>query len=87
MINNSIINAFNNVERSILLQCITVRHHENATWIYGNDDGLNVTHLTTTIYNSTIIITDTGEGINNLQLTCLSEYSGERRIVNVTTGM
>jgi len=87
VINNSIINAFSNVERSILLQCITVRRHENAMWIYENDDGLTVTHLTTTIYNSTIRITATDEGINNLQLTCLSEYSGERRIVHVTTGM
>ena len=75
------------MEKSILLQCITVRHHENATWIYKNDAGLTIKLLPTTIYNSTIIITNTGEGINNLQLTCLSEYSGEHRVVNVTSGM
>ena len=88
VINNSIINAFTNEVKSIVLHCVTVRRHEYAKWIYENDAGLTVTQLTNTTYNSTIQINDTGVGINMnmLNLTCLSEHSKERRAVYVTRG-
>ncbi|XP_065913065.1 hemicentin-1-like isoform X2 [Dysidea avara] len=86
VINNSIINAFTNEVKSIVLHCVTVRRHENAKWMHENDAGLTITQLSSTTYNSTIQINDTGEGtdMNMLQLTCLSEHSKEHRAVYVT---
>ena len=89
VINNSIINAFTNEVKSIVLHCVTVRRHENAKWMHENDAGLTITQLSSTTYNSTIQINDTGEGtdMNMLQLTCLSEHSKEHRAVYVTRGI
>ena len=84
VINNSIINEFSNTtDSSIVLHCVTVRRHENATWQYDNGNGLNITNLNKTEYISTIRIT--GEGMGDL--TCISKISGEHRTVYVTTGM
>ena len=85
VINNSIINDFNNPERSVVLHCVTVRHYEGARWIFNSHTGLNVTYLNSTTYLSTIQITDTR--ISTLAfLTCTSQYSGDYRTVTIMTG-
>ena len=87
VVNNSIINAFNNPERSVVLDCVTVRGHENAVWEVQHSpetfDGIEVT--THGIYLSTIKIVDDG-AINLISLKCVSDTSMEYRIVDVTTG-
>jgi len=88
VINNSIINSFNNPERSVVLSCVTVRHHENATWKVDSQTGsfdVAFTILNYTTYSSTVRIIDTGVKISAI-LTCISCASGEYRIVTITTG-
>ena len=87
VVNNSIINAFNNPERSVVLDCVTVRGHENATWDVQRSpetfDGIEITNHS--VYLSTIKIVDDG-AINLISLKCVSNTSKEYRIVDVTTG-
>ena len=87
VVNNSIVNAFNNPERSVVLDCVTVRGHENAVWEvqYSPDtfDGIEI--KTHSIYLSTIKLVDDG-ATNLISLKCVSDTSKEYRIVNVTTG-
>ena len=87
VINNSIVNAFNNPERSVVLDCVTVRGHENAVWKVQHSpdtfDGIDIT--THSIYLSTIKIVDDG-ATNLISLKCVSDTSKEYRIVDVTTG-
>ena len=89
VVNNSIVNAFNNPERSIVLDCVTVRGHENAVWIVqSSSENFNRSHYAITNYTvnlSTITITDPGMNISVL-LKCMSDTSKEYRIVTVTTG-
>ena len=88
VVNNSIVNAFNNPERSIVLDCVTVRGHENAVWIVqSSSENFDQSHYAVTIhhmYLSTIKITDPGMNISVL-LKCMSDTS-EYRIVTVKTG-
>ena len=87
VVNNSIVNAFNNPERSVVLDCVTVRGHENAVWEVQHSpetfDGIEITSHS--VYLSTIKIIDDG-AINLVSLKCVSNTSKEYRIVNVTTG-
>ena len=87
VVNNSIINAFNNPERSVVLDCVTVRGHENAVWevqhLPETFYGIEIT--THSVYLSTIKIVDDGV-INLISLKCVSNTSKEYRIVDVTTG-
>ena len=87
VVHNSIVNAFNNPERSVVLDCVTVRGHENAVWEVQHSsetfDGIEIT--THSVYLSTIKIVDDG-AINLISLKCVSNTSKEYRIVNVTTG-
>ena len=87
IINNSIVNAFNNPERFVVLNCVTVRGHENAVWeVQHSPDTFNGIEITThSIYLSTIKIVDDG-AINLISLKCVSDTSKEYRIVDVTTG-
>ena len=86
MVNNSIVNAFNNPERSIVLDCVTVRGHENAVWIVqSSSDNFDHTFTNHSVYLSTITITDPGMNIS-VSLKCMSDTSKEYRIVTVTTG-
>ena len=86
VVNDSIVNAFNNPERSIVLDCVTVRGHENATWeVSENIDQSQYTVIYHTIYLSTIAIVDPGMNIS-VSLKCVSDTSKEYRIVTVTTG-
>ena len=86
VVNNSIVNAFNNPERSIVLDCVTVRGHENAMWeVLENIDQLHYTVTNHTVYLSTITIVDRGVNIS-VSLKCVSDTSKEYRIVTVTTG-
>ena len=84
---NSIVNIFNNPERSVVLDCVTARGHENAVWEVQHSpeifDGYEIT--THSIYLSTIKIVNDGI-INFISLKCVSNTSKEYRIVNVTTG-
>ena len=85
VVNNSIVNAFNNPEKSIVLDCVTARGHENAVWKYSESfDAISI--VTHSVYLSTITITDNGENIFE-SLICMSDTSKESRVVNVTTGM
>ena len=87
VVNNSIVNAFNNSERSIVLDCVTVRGHKNATWEV--PETFDQTQYNVTIHNvylSTITIVDPGVNISE-SLKCISDTSKEYRIVTVTTGM
>ena len=87
VVDNSIVNAFNDPERSIILDCVTVRGHENAVWeVQYSSENFNSIEITTRdIYLSTITIVD--DGVNALvSLKCMSDTSKEYRIVNVTTG-
>ena len=85
VVNNSIVNAFN--QRSVVLDCVTVRGHENAKWdvqcLPETFDGIEITNHS--IYLSTIKIVDDG-AINLISLKCVSDTSKEYRIVDVTTG-
>ena len=87
VVNNSIVNAFNNPERSIVLDCVTVRGHESAVWEVRHSpeifDDIEIT--THSIYLSTIKIVDDG-ATNLISLKCVSNTSKEYRIVDVTTG-
>ena len=87
VINNSIVNAFNNPERSVVLDCVTVRGHEIAVWEVQPSpeifDGIEI--ATHSIYLSTIKIVDDGV-INLISLKCVSNTSKEYRTVNITTG-
>ena len=84
VVNNAIVNAFNNPGRSIVLDCVTARGHENAMWKYPeNFDGISV--VTHSRYLSTITITDNDENIFE-SLICMSDTSKESRDVYVTTG-
>ena len=89
MVNNSIVNAFNNPKRSIVLNCVTVRGHENALWIVqSSPENFDHSHYTLTnhsVYLSTITVTDPGMNIL-VSLKCMSDTSKEYRIVTVTTG-
>ena len=86
VVNNSIVNAFNNPERSIVLDCVTVRGHENAMWeVLDNINQSQYTVTNHTMYLSTIIIVDCGMNIS-VSLKCVSDTSKEYRIVTVTTG-
>ena len=89
VVNDSIVNAFNNPERSIVLDCVTVMGHENAVWMVQSlSDNFDQSHYTVTnhsVYLSTITITDPGMNISVL-LKCMSDTSKEYRIVTVTTG-
>ena len=87
VVNNSIINAFNNPEGSVVLDCVTVRGHENATWeVQRSPETFDDFEITThSVYLSTIKIVDDGV-INLISLKCVSNTSKEYRIVNVTTG-
>ena len=85
VVNDSIVNAFNNPERSIVLDCVTVRGHENAMWeAPENIDQSQYTVTNHTVYLSTITV-DHGVNISVL-LKCVSDTSKEYRIVTVTTG-
>ena len=87
VVNNSIVNAFNNPERSIVLVCVTVRGHENALWEgFENCDQLQCNVIIHSMYLSTITIVDPGLNIS-VSLKCLSNTSKEYRIVTVTTGI
>ena len=90
MVNNSIVNAFNNSERSIVLDCVTVRGHENAVWMVQSSSGnFSQSHYTVTnhhMYLSTITVTYYGMNIILVSLKCMSNTSKEYRIVTVTTG-
>ena len=89
VINNSIVNAFNNSERSIVLDCVTVRGHENAMWEVPetfDQSQYNVTIHNVYLSTITIIIVDPGVNISE-SLKCISDTSKEYRIVTVTTGM
>ena len=88
VVNNSIINVFNNPERSIVLDCVTVRGHENATWeVLDNIDwSISITVTVYSVYLSTITIVDPGVNIS-VSLKCVSDTSKEYRIVTVITGM
>ena len=89
VVNNSIVNAFNNPERSIILDCVTVRGHENAMWmVQRSSKNFHQSHYTVTnhsVYLSTITVTDPGMNIS-ASLKCMSDTSKEYRIVTVTTG-
>ena len=86
VVNNSIVNAFNNPERSIILDCVTVRGHENAMWeVPANIDQSQYTDINHNMYLSTITIVHPGE-IISISLKCISDTSKEYRIVTVTTG-
>ena len=86
VVNNSIVNAFDNPERSIVLDCVTVRGHENATWeVLENTDQSHYTVTIHTVYLSTITIVDPGMNIS-ISLKCMSNTSKEYRIMTVTTG-
>ena len=87
VLNNSIVNAFNNSERSVVLDCVTVRGHENATWEFQNSPEIS-NYIKTTITNvslSTIMIVEPDMNIT-VSLKCISVTSKEYRIVTVTTG-
>ena len=86
VVTNSIVNAFNNPERSIVLDCVTVRGHENAIWeVPANIDQSQYTVTIHNVYLSTITIVDHDE-IITVSLKCISDTSKEYRIVTVTTG-
>ena len=89
VVNDSIVNAFNNPERSVVLDCVTVRGHENAVWMVqsssGNSDQSQYTVTIHSVYLSTITVTDPGMNIS-VSLKCMSNTSKEYRIVTVTTG-
>ena len=89
MVNNSIVNAFNNPERSVVLDCVTIRGHKNAVWIVQsspeNFDQSQYTVTNHSVYLSTITVTDPGMNIS-VSLKCMSDTSKECRIVTVTTG-
>ena len=89
VVNDSIVNAFNNPERSIVLDCVTVSGHEKAMWIVqSSSDNFDQSQYTVTIHNmylSTITILDPGMNIS-VSLKCMSDTSKEYRIVTVTTG-
>ena len=86
VINNSIVNAFNNPERSIALDCVTVRGHDNAMWeVPANIDQSQYTVINHNMYLSTITIVHPGE-IISISLKCISDTSKEYMIVTVTTG-
>ena len=86
VVNNSIVNAFNNPERSIVLDCVTVRGHENAAWeVPESFDQSLYTIATHNMYLSTITIVDNGINIE-ASLKCTSGTSKEYRIVTITTG-
>ena len=88
VVNNSIVNAFDNPERSVVLDCVTVRGHENATWeVLDNiDRSISITVTVYSVYLSTITIDDPGVNIS-VSLKCMSDTSKEYSIVTVTTGM
>ena len=87
VVNNSIVNAFNNPERSIVLDCVTVRGHENATWEVPETFDQSQYNITIhNVYLSTITIVDPGVNISE-SLKCISDTSKEYRMVTVTTGM
>ena len=85
VVNNSIVNAFDNPERSVVLDCVTVKGHENATWEVLETIGQSHYTVTNhTVYLSTITV---NSGVNiSLSLKCVSNTSKEYRIVTVTTG-
>ena len=92
VVNNSIINAFNNNndnnnhETSIVLDCVTVRGHENAAWeVPGSFDQSQYTVTIYDVYLSTITIVDPSVDIS-VSLKCMSDTSKEYRTVTVTTG-
>ena len=88
VVNNSIVNAFNNPKRSIVLDCVTVRGHENAMWevpktFYQSQYNITIHN----VYLSTICITIVDHDVNiSVSLKCISDTSKEYRIVTVTTG-
>ena len=86
VVNNSIVNAFNNLERSIVLDCVTVRGHENAMWEVPETFNQSQFKITiNNVYLSTITIVDHDVNIS-VSLKCISNTSKEYRIVTVTTG-
>ena len=88
VVNNSIVNAFNNPERSIVLNCVTVRGHENAMWdVPENFDHSQCTVTIHNVYLSTITIVEPGVNVDiSVSLKCISDTSKEYRTVTVTTG-
>ena len=86
VINNSIVNAFNNPERSIVLDCVTSRGHENAMWeVQSSSEDTDMSIFIYNLYLSTITLVD--PGINtSVSLKCKSDTSMEYRTVTVTTG-
>ena len=86
VVNNSIVNAFNNPERSIVLDCVTLRGHENAMWEVPETFNQSQFKITiNNVYLSTITIVDHDVNIS-VSLKCISNTSKEYRIVTVTTG-
>ena len=86
VVNNSIVNAFNNHKGSIVLDCVTVKGHENALWeVSGTFDQSHYMVTIHNVYLSTITIVDPGVNIS-ISLKCTSDTSKEYRIVTVTTG-
>ena len=86
VVNNSVVNAFNNPVRSIVLDCVTVRGHENATWeVPGSFDQSQCIVTIYNVYLSTITIFDRNMDIS-VSLKCVSDTSKEYRVVTVTTG-
>ena len=88
VVNNSIVNAFNNPEKSIVLNCVTVRGHENAMWdVPENFDQSQYTVTIHNVYLSTITIVEPGVNVDiSVSLKCISDTSKEYRTVTVTTG-
>ena len=86
VVTNSIVNAFNNPERSIILDCVTVRGYENAIWdVPETFDQSQYTVTIHDVYLSTITIVNPGMDMS-VSLKCISDTSKEYRIVTVTTG-
>lgn len=90
VVNNSMINAFNNPEKSIVLDCVTVRGHEGALWEVESsfenfDRSRDIVIANHSVYLSTIMITDPGMKIS-VSLKCKSDTSKEYRTVTVKTG-
>ena len=90
MINNSIVNAFNHPERSVVLDCVTVSGHENAVWlVQSSSENFEQSQYTVTnhsVYLSTITIVDPSMNIS-VSLKCMSDTSKDYKIVTVTTGI
>ena len=85
VLNNSIVNSFN-PERSVVLDCVTVRGHENATWEYENENSTYIKTTIVSVYLSTIMITVEPDMNITIPLKCKSNTTNEYRTVTVTRG-